>query len=141
MALPLEHIRVVDLARVRSGPTAVRQLADMGAQVVQVAARVEGPPPFAIHGSDYQNVNRNKRSITLDLKHTKGVEVLKRLVERSDVLVENFRPGVMERLGLDYETLAALNPRLIYASISGFGEDGPYRDRPGTTRSRRGWAD
>jgi formyl-CoA transferase len=138
MALPLEHVRVVDMARVRSGPTAVRQLADMGAHVIQVAARSEGPPPFATRGSDYQNVNRNKRSLTLNLKDHRGVGVLKRLVERSDVLVENFRPGVMDRLGIGYETLSVLNPRLIYASISGFGEDGPYRDRPGYDQIAQG---
>ncbi len=138
MPLPLEHVRVVDMARVRSGPTAVRQLADMGAQVVQVAARSDGPPPFATRGSDYQNVNRNKRSLTLNLKDHRGVAILKRLVERSDVLVENFRPGVMDRLGLGYETLSAVNPRLIYASISGFGEDGPLRDRPGYDQIAQG---
>jgi crotonobetainyl-CoA:carnitine CoA-transferase CaiB-like acyl-CoA transferase len=138
MALPLEHIRVIDMARVRSGPAAVRQLADMGAQVIQVAARPEGPTAFGTHGSDYQNVNRNKRSLTLNLKDHRGVAIVKRLVQGSDVLVENFRPGVMDRLGLGFETLSATNPRLIYASISGFGEEGPYRDRPGYDQIAQG---
>jgi len=138
MPLPLEHIRVVDMARVRSGPTAVRQLADMGAQVVQVTARPEGATPFAVHGSDYQMVNRNKRSLTLNLKDYRGQRIVKQLVERADVLVENFRPDVMERLGLEYKSLSTVNPRLIYASISGFGEEGPYRDRPGYDQIAQG---
>jgi crotonobetainyl-CoA:carnitine CoA-transferase CaiB-like acyl-CoA transferase len=138
MTLPLDHIRVIDMARVRSGPTAVRQLADMGAHVIQVAARPEGPTAFATHGSDYQQVQRNKRSLTLNLKDHRGIALLKRLVQRADVLVENFRPGVMDRLGLDYETLSALNPRLIYGSISGFGDEGPYRDRPGYDQIAQG---
>ncbi|MQA01069.1 MAG: CoA transferase [Dehalococcoidia bacterium] len=138
VSLPLEHIKVIDLARVRSGPTCVRQLADMGADVVQVTEPQTGPPPFAVHGSDYQNVNRNKRSISLDLKHPQGVEVLKQLVARADVLVENYRPDVKRRLGIDYQTMSKVNPRLVYGSLSGFGEVGPYRDRPGYDQVAQG---
>jgi formyl-CoA transferase len=138
MTLPLEPYRVIDLTRARSGPTAVRQLAEMGAQVIQVTARGDLPDEFARDGFDYQNLHRNKRSMTLDLKQPKGVEVLKRLAGRADVLVENFRPDVKRRLGIDYERLSALNPRLVYASISGFGQSGPYRDRPGYDQIAQG---
>jgi crotonobetainyl-CoA:carnitine CoA-transferase CaiB-like acyl-CoA transferase len=138
-ALPLQRIRVVDLTRVRAGPTAVRQLADWGAQVIKVeipeASQSLGGPR---HGSDFQNLHRNKRSIALDLKSPEHREVLMRLVERADVLVENYRPDVKHRLGIDYETLRKINPRLVYASISGFGQDGPYRDRPGVDQIAQG---
>jgi formyl-CoA transferase len=138
MTLPLEPYTVVDLTRARSGPTCVRQLAEMGAQVVQVVARADSQDDFARDGFDYQNLHRNKRTMTLDLKHPKGVEILKRLAARADVVVENFRPDVKHRLGIDYETLSQLNPRLIYASISGFGQSGPYRDRPGYDQIAQG---
>src|SRR3989442_13641678 len=130
-SLPLAHITLIDLTRARAGPTAVRQLADMGANVIKVETRdvVEGDSTAM--GFDFLNLHRNKRAMTLDLKHPKGVEVLKRLVARADVLVENFRPDVKHRLGIDYEALSALNPRLVYGSISGFGQTGPYGDRPG----------
>jgi crotonobetainyl-CoA:carnitine CoA-transferase CaiB-like acyl-CoA transferase len=138
MTLPLAHIKVIDLTRARAGPTAVRQLADMGADVVKVETRelVEGDSTAI--GFDFLNLHRNKRSMTLDLKHPHGVEVLKRMVARADVLVENYRPDVKHRLGIDYETLSALNPRLIYGSISGFGQTGPYRDRPGYDQIAQG---
>ncbi len=137
--LALDHITVVDLTRVRSGPTCVRQLSDMGAQVVQVTAVTpDGATPMASRGSDYQNLHRNKRSISLDLKDERGREVLLRLVESADVFVENYRPDVKRRLGIDYETLSAINPRLIYGSISGFGEEGPYRNRPGFDQIAQG---
>ena len=130
--LPLARFRVLDLTRVRSGPTAIRQLADWGADVVKIEAPTgESELSGGRHGSDFQNLQRNKRSIAIDLKHEEGRAILLRAVETADVLVENFRPDVKHRLRIDYETLAALNPRLVYASISGFGEDGPYRDRPG----------
>jgi crotonobetainyl-CoA:carnitine CoA-transferase CaiB-like acyl-CoA transferase len=137
--LPLQRFRVVDLTRVRAGPTAVRQLADWGAQVIKVeipdtSQSLGGPR----HGSDFQNLHRNKRSIALDLKSSEHREVLMRLVERADVLVENYRPDVKHRLGIDYETLRKINPRLVYASISGFGQDGPYRDRPGVDQIAQG---
>lgn len=136
--LPLEHIVVIDLTRARSGPTAVRQLADMGARVVKVEARELVAGDSTDLGFDFLNLHRNKRSMTLDLKHPRGVEVLKRLVGRADVVVENFRPDVKHRLGIDYETLSAINPRLVYASISGFGQTGPYADRPGYDQIAQG---
>ena len=138
MAMPLEPYTVIDLTRARSGPTCVRQLADLGARVVHVEAKADPQGDFARDGFDYQNLHRNKRSMTLDLKHERGVEVLKRLVVRADVLVENYRPDVKHRLGIDYDTLSKINPRLIYGSISGFGQTGPYRDRPGYDQIAQG---
>ncbi len=138
MALPLAHITVVDLTRARSGPTCVRQLADMGAAVVKIEAAVDRDGDDARHGFDFQNVHRNKRSMTLDLKSRRGLEVLLRLVRGADVLVENFRPDVKRRLGIDYDALSRVNPRLVYGSISGFGQDGPYRDRPGYDQIAQG---
>ena len=134
---PLSNIKVIDLTRARAGPTCVRHLADMGAQVV----KVENPAQDAglgRHHFDFQNLHRNKRSIALNLKHASGVDVLKRMAKDADVLVENYRPGVKHRLGIDYETLRPLNPRLIYASISGFGQNGPYADRPGVDQIAQG---
>jgi len=130
--LPLSRFRVLDLTRVRSGPTAVRQLADWGADVIKIEAP-DGDPELSggRNGSDFQNLQRNKRSITLDLKKDEGRQILLRAVEKADVLVENFRPRAKHRLRIDFDTLSAINPRLVYASISGFGEDGPYRERPG----------
>jgi len=136
MTLPLEPYTVIDLTRARSGPTAVRQLAEMGANVIKVENKSEDD--FARDGFDFQNLHRNKRSITLDLKSPRGVDVLKRLVAKADVLVENYRPDVKHRLGIDYETLSQVNPRLVYASISGFGQSGPYRDRPGYDQIAQG---
>src|SRR5213594_14919 len=136
MALPLEPYTLIDLTRARSGPTCVRQLAEMGAKVIKVENK--GEDDFARDGFDFQNLHRNKRSITLDLKNPRGVEVLKRLAARADVLVENYRPDVKHRLGIDYETLSKVNPRLVYGSISGFGQSGPYRDRPGYDQIAQG---
>jgi crotonobetainyl-CoA:carnitine CoA-transferase CaiB-like acyl-CoA transferase len=138
----LSHLTVIDLTRVRAGPTAVRQLADWGAQVI----KVEMPPGMeegeGVGGprddSDFQNVHRNKRGMTLNLKSPEGVAILKKLVARADVLVENYRPDVKERLGIGYETMAAVNPRLVYGSISGYGEEGPYRLRPGFDQIAQG---
>lgn len=131
--LPLSHIRVLDLSRVRAGPTCVKFFGDFGADVIKVErADGEGDPMGDNrHSSDYVNAQRNKRGIALDLKRPEGLAVLKRLVETADVVVENFRPDVKYRLGIDYESLAAINPRLVYTSISAFGETGPYRTRPG----------
>lgn len=133
--LPLSRYTVLDLTRARAGPTCVRQLADWGANVIKIEEPGEqdgdGGPFDRRHGSDFQNLHRNKRSITLNLKSPDGIAVFKRMVEKADVLVENYRPGVKHRLGIDYETLRNVNPRLVYASISGFGQEGPYRDRPG----------
>lgn len=132
---PLSRFTVLDLTRVRAGPTAVRQLADWGADVIQIELpeRVEAGAALggAREGSDFQNLHRNKRSMTLNLKSPEGAEILRRLAAKADVVVENYRPDVKYRLGIDYETLSAINPQLVYASISGFGQDGPYRDRPG----------
>jgi crotonobetainyl-CoA:carnitine CoA-transferase CaiB-like acyl-CoA transferase len=133
--LPLSRYTVLDLTRARAGPTAVRQLADWGANVIKVEEPGEqdgdGGPFDRRHGPDFQNLHRNKRSITLNLKSPDGVAVFKRMVEKADVVVENYRPGVKHRLGIDYESLRKINPRLVYASISGFGQEGPYKNRPG----------
>ncbi|HTT81601.1 MAG TPA: CoA transferase [Stellaceae bacterium] len=139
-AMPLARFTVLDLTRVRAGPTAVRQLADWGARVVKIEAppgpgeALGGPR----HGPDFQNLHRNKRSLTLDLKSPEGIDIFRKLVEGTDVLVENYRPDVKTRLGIDYAALRPLNPRLVYASISGFGQDGPYRDRPGFDQIAQG---
>ena len=141
MRQPLASIRVLDLSRVRSGPTAVRQLADWGADVIKIEPPGGGDADlFGDHrgSSDFQNLQRNKRSCTLNLKCAEGVALFKRLVESADVVVENFRPDVKTRLGIAYPDLRAVNPRLIYASISGFGEDGPYRGRPGFDQIAQG---
>ena len=134
----LGRFRVIDLTRVRSGPTAVRQLADFGADVI----RIEPPGDSSLDGnrlgSDFQNLHRNKRSITLDLKHPHGLAVFRRLAEHADVVVENHRPEVKKRLGIDYEAVRAINPRVIYASISGYGQNGPYRMRPGFDQIAQG---
>src|SRR6266481_4806043 len=137
--LPLSRFKVIDLTRARSGPTAVRQLADWGADVLKVEAPGDDATEVgARHNFDFQNLHRNKRSLTLDLKQPDGVAILKRLAERADVLVENYRPDVKHRLGIDYERMRTINPRLIYASISGFGQDGPYRERPGLDQIAQG---
>ncbi|HTT74407.1 MAG TPA: CoA transferase [Candidatus Binataceae bacterium] len=136
--LPLARFKVIDLTRARSGPTAVRQLADWGADVLKVESPDSRLEVGSRNGFDFQNLHRNKRSMTLDLKSPEGVEILKRLVASADVLVENYRPDVKYRLGIGYTDLRALNPRLVYASISGFGQDGPYADRPGLDQIAQG---
>lgn len=130
---PLSHYRIIDLSRVRAGPTCVKFFGDFGADVIKVERTDGGGDPMADdrYSSDYVNAQRNKRGITLDLKRPEGVEILKKLVETADVLVENFRPDVKHRLGIDYEAMSAVNPKLVYTSISAFGETGPYADRPG----------
>jgi len=138
----LSRFKVLDLTRVRSGPTCVRQLADWGAQVVKIEMPEgldQGDPMGGPRGGpDFQNLHRNKRGLTLNLKSPEGVAVLKKLVEGADVIVENFRPDVKDRLGIGYEDLAKVNPRLVYASISGFGQDGPYAGRPGFDQIAQG---
>jgi crotonobetainyl-CoA:carnitine CoA-transferase CaiB-like acyl-CoA transferase len=137
MTAPLEGLRVLDLTRLLPGPFCTMLLADLGADVIKVeeprggdpARRPSGAPDEM--GSLFLLINRNKRSLTLDLKTSEGHDLLLELVKSSDVLVESFRPGVMDRLNLSYATLGERNPRLIYASLSGFGTQGPYRDRPG----------
>ena len=140
--LPLSRFTVLDLTRVRAGPTCVRKLADWGAVVlkVEMPEAVEGKATLGgpRNGSDFQNLHRNKRSITLNLKDGEGLALFKRMVEKTDVVVENYRPDVKFRLGVDYESLSAINPRLVYGSISGFGEDGPYRERPGFDQIAQG---
>ena len=138
----LARFTVLDLTRVRAGPTAARQLADWGANVIKVelpehreAGDTLGGPR---HGPDFQNLHRNKRSLTLDLKSPEGVAAFRRLAAKADVVVENFRPDVKKRLGIDYATLSKANPRLVYASISGFGQDGPYSRRPGFDQIAQG---
>jgi len=140
-SMALARFRVLDLTRVRAGPTCVKQLADFGADVI----KIELPPSIEVdtmsgprHGFDMQNLHRNKRSMTLNVKAPKGREIFMQLVERADVVVENFRPDVKGRLGIDYEALKRVNPRIVLASISGFGQDGPYQDRPGFDQIAQG---
>ena len=136
---PLSRFKIIDLTRVRAGPTCVRQFADFGAAIIKIeGATGDGGMGGPRHGPDFQNLHRNKRSLTLNLKSPTGIEVLKRLVASADVLVENFRPDVKDRLGFGYAAMRDVNPRLVYASISGFGEDGPYRMRPGFDQIAQG---
>jgi crotonobetainyl-CoA:carnitine CoA-transferase CaiB-like acyl-CoA transferase len=138
----LARLRVLDLSRVRAGPTCARIFADFGADVI----KIESPPGLdpnenmsgARRGYDMQNLHRNKRSLTLNLKTEGGKAILLRLIADADLLIENFRPDVKDRLGLDFETLHALNPRLILVSISGFGQSGPYRTRAGFDQIAQG---
>jgi crotonobetainyl-CoA:carnitine CoA-transferase CaiB-like acyl-CoA transferase len=138
----LSDVRVLDLTRVRSGPTCVRQLGDWGADVIKVELPESIEPDGALgakrHTSDFQNLQRNKRSLTLNLKEAEGLDVFKRLVANADVVVENYRPDVKTRLGIDYESLKQINPRIILGSISGFGQDGPYAKRPGFDQIAQG---
>jgi formyl-CoA transferase len=137
----LARFTVLDLTRVRAGPTCVRQLADWGANVVKIDAILEdggeqlGGPR---QGSDFQNLHRNKRAMALNLKKPEGLAVFRRLVEKADVVVENFRPDVKAKLGVDYESVRKINPRIVYGSISGFGQDGPYHKRPGFDQIAQG---
>jgi crotonobetainyl-CoA:carnitine CoA-transferase CaiB-like acyl-CoA transferase len=138
----LKKLRVLDLTRVRAGPTCVRMFADFGADVI----KIESPPGVDPNenmggprdGADFQNLHRNKRSIALNLKSADGLNIIKQLAASADVVVENYRPDVKFRLGFDYESLKKINPRIILASISGFGQDGPYADRPGFDQIAQG---
>ena len=137
----LSRFRVIDLTQVRAGPTACRQLADWGADVIQVQMpdHMRGDDTLGGQdGSDYQYTHRNKRSITLNLKEPEGITILKRLIASADVVVENFRPDVKSRLGIDYDTLSKDHPGLVYASISGFGQSGPLAQRPGFDQIAQG---
>jgi formyl-CoA transferase len=138
----LSRFTVLDLTRIRSGPTAVRQLSDWGANVIKIEAPTDladsEQPGGPRHGPDFQNLHRNKRAMTLNLKDPRGLEVFKRLAARADVIVENFRPDVKDKLGIDYAGMRGVNPRLVYASISGFGQDGPYATRPGFDQIAQG---
>ena len=138
MVKPLDGILVIDLSRVLAGPYCSMELADMGATVIKVEipgsgddTRAYGPPFLNGESTYFMSVNRNKKSLTLNLKHARGKEILRQLLEKGDVLVENFRPGTLDGLGFGYDAVHALNPRLIYCSISGFGQTGPYAQRPG----------
>ncbi|MEM0989374.1 MAG: CoA transferase [Pseudomonadota bacterium] len=138
----LDHVRVLDLTRVRSGPTCVRQLADWGADCLKIempaSLEADGALGAGRATSDFQNLHRNKRGLTLNLKDPDGLAVFMKLVETADVVVENFRPDVKNRLGVNYDSLAAVNPRIILASISGFGQTGPYSGRPGFDQIAQG---
>src|SRR6201987_2230793 len=138
----LERFTVLDLTRVRAGPTCVRQLADWGANVIKIELPPEpgGGEPLGgpREGSDFQNLHRNKRSMTLNLKAPEALAAFKRMVKKADVVVENFRPDVKRRLGIDYPQLRKINPKLVYASISGFGQTGPYASRPGFDQIAQG---
>jgi len=140
---PFHGLKVLELTVARAGPVAARQMADWGADVIKVEL------PFALESSeiadksfrensDFQNLTRSRRTITINLKNPQGLETLRRLADKCDVLIENFRPNVKKRLGFDYETLSKRNPRLIYASISGYGQDGPYEHRPGVDQILQG---
>lgn len=137
-ALPLADLLVLDLTIARAGPTAVRQLADWGANVIRIETPRSEDTGAAHHTPDYLNLHRNKRSLALDLKRPEGRDLLHRFVRRADVLVENLRPPVKHRLGFDWETVSALNPRLVMGSISGFGQDGPYAGRGGVDQIAQG---
>lgn len=134
----LNGVRVIDLSRILAGPYCTMLLADMGAEVLKVeqpgagdGSRQWGPPWVGDQSAYFMSVNRNKKSVTLNLKHPEGQEIIKKLLSDADILVENFKPGTLKRMGLDYETLSAEFPRLIYCSITGYGQTGPYKDRPG----------
>jgi formyl-CoA transferase len=138
--LPLNGYRVIDLTAHRAGPTAVRQLADWGADVIKIEAPGEHTDATGSRrdGPDFQNLHRNKRSVTLDLKTAEGKKIFFQLAERADVVVENFKSTVKHRLGVDYEAVRRVNPRIVYGSISGFGQDGPYEGRPGVDQIAQG---
>ncbi|HDN80431.1 MAG: hypothetical protein DRI61_11135 [Chloroflexi bacterium] len=135
---PLSDIVVIDLSRILAGPYCTMLLGDLGAEVIKIevpgkgdGSRQWGPPWAGGESAYYLSINRNKKSITLNLKSEKGREILRKLIEKGDVLVENFLPGTMERWGLSYEEVSEINPRIIYCSITGYGQYGPYKDRPG----------
>jgi formyl-CoA transferase len=134
----LRMLRILDLTRVRAGPTCVRQFADFGADVIKIENTAPEDMGGPREGPDFQNLHRNKRSITLDLKSPRGKDIFMKLVKTADVVVENYRPDVKDRLGIDYASLRKVNPRIILASISGFGQDGPYRARPGFDQIAQG---
>jgi crotonobetainyl-CoA:carnitine CoA-transferase CaiB-like acyl-CoA transferase len=138
----LSRFTVLDLTRVRSGPTCVRQLADWGANVIKIEALLEDAGGEQLggarNGPDFQNLHRNKRAMALNLKDPRGLDTFKRLVKKADVIVENFRPDVKAKLGIDYESMRQVNPRIVYGSISGFGQDGPYHKRPGFDQIAQG---
>ena len=138
MVRPLESIIILDLSRALAGPYCSMMLADMGAEIIKIEmpgrgddSRSWGPPFVEGESAYFMSVNRNKKSITLNLKSEKSKEIIEKLIKKADIIIENFRPGTMDKLGLSYENVAELNPEIIYASISGFGQDGPYKLLPG----------
>ena len=142
-SLPLGRFTVLDLTRARAGPTAARVLADWGANVIYIehpdrAGTDSSGFTGSRSGPDFQNLHRNKRSLSLDLKHPDGRALFMRLAEKADVIIENFRPDVKHRLGIDFDEVAKINPRIIYGSISGFGQTGPYEKRPGLDQIAQG---
>src|SRR5438876_776525 len=139
-ALPLNGFKVIDLTAHRAGPTAVRQLADWGADVIKIEMPGEHTDATGSRrdGPDFQNLHRNKRSLSLDLKTPEGKKIFFQLAAKADVVVENFRSTVKHRLGVDYEAVKKINPRIVYGSISGFGQDGPYEGRPGVDQIAQG---
>jgi crotonobetainyl-CoA:carnitine CoA-transferase CaiB-like acyl-CoA transferase len=140
-ALPLARYTILDLTRARAGPTCVRQLVDWGARAIKIelpGGRDGDGMGGNRHGFDFQNLHRGKEAITLNLRDPEGVAIFKRLAKDADIIVENYRPDVKRRLGIDYEDIRAINPRIIYGSISGFGQSGPYRDRPGVDQIAQG---
>ena len=138
----LKRFTVIDLTRVRAGPTCARQFADWGANVIKVDALLEDAGSEQLggprRGFDFQNLHRNKRALSLNLKDPRGRDVFMRLVKKADVVIENFRPDVKSKLGIDYESVRKVNPRIVYGSISGFGQDGPYHKRPGFDQIAQG---
>ncbi|NOU07765.1 MAG: CoA transferase, partial [Hyphomicrobiaceae bacterium] len=138
----LDHLVVLDLTRVRAGPTCCRILADFGADVIKIEPPDGVDPNEGMsgprHGYDMQNLHRNKRFLSLNLKTKAGLAAFMRLVERADIVVENYRPDVKDRLGIGYEALKAVNPRIILASVSGFGQSGPYATHPGFDQIAQG---
>src|SRR5262245_33970809 len=145
--MPLAGVRVLDLGRHLAGPTCAMLLGDLGADVIKVEkpgvgedGRAAGPPFFDGISAFFLSANRNKRSLTLDIKRSEGQEVFRRLAATADVVVENFRPGVMDALGIGYDAISATNPRIIYCSISGFGASGPFADRPGLDQIIQGFS-
>jgi crotonobetainyl-CoA:carnitine CoA-transferase CaiB-like acyl-CoA transferase len=138
----LSRFTLFDLTRVRAGPTCVRQLADWGANVIKIDALMEDAGSEQLggprQGSDFQNLHRNKRAMALNLKKPEGLAVFRRMIEKADVIVENFRPDVKGKLGIDYESVRKINPRIVCGSISGFGQDGPYHKRPGFDQIAQG---
>src|SRR5881227_3888523 len=139
-ALPLNGFIVIDLTAHRAGPTAVRQLADWGADVIKIEMPGEHTDATGSRrdGPDFQNLHRNKRSMTLNLKTKEGLAVFMKLAEKADVVVENFKSTVKHRIGVDYDAVRKVNPRIVYGSISGFGQDGPYEGRPGVDQIVQG---
>ena len=140
-ALPLARYTILDLTRARAGPTCVRQLVDWGARAIKIempGGRDGDGMGGNRHGFDFQNLHRGKEALTLNLRDPEGVAIFKRLATDADIIVENYRPDVKRRLGIDYEDIRAINPRIIYGSISGFGQSGPYRDRPGVDQIAQG---